>query len=82
MANLRVESTQALLDYGRVAARDLLESLDDELTAKNALTAALVDYHIAYLQFLLALGVMQVDEDGVYTELAWEDEDAKTDSQS
>jgi outer membrane protein TolC len=82
VANLRVQSTQELLKYGRVAARELLESLDDELGAKNALTAALIDYHIAYLEFLLALGVMEVDEDGVYAELAWEEEDADTNNQS
>ncbi len=82
VARQRVLSTEALIQEGRVDARDLLEALAAELNAKNQVTGALIDYRIAYLEFLLALGVMEVDEDGVYVDFALEKDDAGLDRQS
>jgi outer membrane protein TolC len=73
VATQRVESTQALLEWGRVQTRDLLDSIAAELSAKNALTGALIDYRLAYLDFLLALDVLEVDEEGMYSDLAAEE---------
>jgi len=72
VAATRVASTQELLKWGRVETRDLLEALSAELRAKNSVTAALIDYRIAYLEFLLALGVLEVDPDGVFVDVAVE----------
>jgi len=77
VARGRVESTQELLKYGRVETRDLLEALNADLSARNAVTAALIDYEIAYLHFLLGIGVLEIDQDGVYVELTLGDENAE-----
>ena len=78
VAHTRVESTQELLKYGRVETRDLLEALDAELRANNAVTAALIEFRVAYLGFLHAIGILHVDEEGAYIDLAREEGDAKS----
>jgi len=62
----RVEKTLKLLQYRRANTRDVLDAQDDLLDAKNAATAALVDYTIATLNFYRDVGVLQVRPDGMW----------------
>lgn len=57
LANQRVEGANLLLDAGRASTRDLLDAQSDQLTAQNALTSALVNYHLARLNLLHDMGV-------------------------
>ncbi len=57
LANQRVEGANLLLDAGRASTRDLLDSQSDQLTAQNAVTSALVDYHLTRLNLLYNMGI-------------------------
>jgi outer membrane protein TolC len=64
LAERRVESTQLLLQAGRADQRDVLDSQQALVEARNALTSALVDHSIAVLQFQRDVGTLAVDEEG------------------
>ncbi len=64
LAEQRVESTGYLLQAGRAQTRDLLESQSALLSARNSLTAALINYAIARQEFLLEIEALRVDESG------------------
>ena len=64
LAERRVESTQLLLQAGRAVQRDVLESQQAYVEAKNALTGALVDHTVATLEFQRDVGTLVVDEEG------------------
>ncbi|MCX5682470.1 MAG: TolC family protein [Planctomycetota bacterium] len=64
LAERRVESTQLLLQAGRAEQRDVLDSQQALVDARNALTNALVDHSIAVLQFQRDVGTLVVDEEG------------------
>ncbi|MBE7560258.1 TolC family protein [bacterium] len=66
VAERRVESVDLLLQAGRATTRDLLESQEALLEARNALTAALVDYTIARLGFYRDLELLDVNEKGTW----------------
>ncbi len=68
LSETRVESTNFLLQAGRVTTRDLLDSQDALLGAQNNVTAALVDHAIAKLSFFRDVGVLQVRPDGMWEE--------------
>lgn len=68
VARRRVESTELFLRAGRAQIRDLLEAQEDLLTASNALSAARVNYRVAELGLQRDMGVLQVDEKGLWTE--------------
>jgi len=68
LAVRRVESTSLLLQAGRADTRDLLESQDALLEAQNALTRALIDHTIARLEFWRDIGILKVDENGLWEE--------------
>ena len=68
LARRRVESTTLLLQAGRADTRDLLESRDALLEAQNALTGALIDHTIARLEFWRDIGVLEVNEKGLWKE--------------
>jgi len=57
LANQRVEAVNLLLETARAETRDLLEARNDQLGARNALTSALIDYHLTRLEFLHDLGL-------------------------
>jgi len=57
LANQRVEGANLLLEAGRASTRDLLDAQSDQLTARNAVTSALVDYHLTRLNLLYNMGV-------------------------
>jgi outer membrane protein TolC len=64
LAERRVESTQLLLQAGRANQRDVLDSQQALVEARNAMTSALVDHSIAVLQFQRDVGTLVVDEEG------------------
>ncbi len=64
LAERRVDSTQMLLQAGRATQRDVLEAQRALLTARNALTGALVNHTIAGLEFEQDVGTLVVDEEG------------------
>jgi outer membrane protein TolC len=57
LANQRVEAVNLLLETDRAETRDLLEARNDQLAARNALTSALIEYHLTRLNFLFNLGL-------------------------
>ena len=68
VAQKRVKSVNMFLDAGRAQIRDLLEAQDALLSAQNALTASVVDYRTAELNIQRDMGVLQVDEKGLWQE--------------
>ncbi len=67
-AQKRVRSVNMFLEAGRAQTRDLLEAQDSLLSAQNALTASIVDYRIAELTIQRDMGVLQVNEKGLWQE--------------
>jgi len=68
VAERRVKSANMLLEAGRVEMRDILDAQDSLLSAQNALTASVVDYRIAELQLQRDMGLLEVDERGLWQE--------------
>jgi outer membrane protein TolC len=68
LAMRRVESTTLLLQAGRASTRDLLESQAALLRAQNALTRTLIDHTLARLQFWRDIGILEVNENGLWKE--------------
>ncbi len=68
VANKRVKSADMFFEAGRAQLRDLLDAQEALLTAKNALTAAMVDYRIAELEFQRDTGLLAIDESGLFQE--------------
>ncbi len=64
LAERRVESTQLLLQAGRANQRDVLEAQRALVSARNALTRALVDHTITELEFRRDVGTLVVDAEG------------------
>ena len=61
LANRRVESTTLLLEAGRAEVRDLVDAQDAQISAQNAVTAALVGYQQTRLQLLLDIGALDTE---------------------
>lgn len=68
VAEKRQKSTKMFLDAGRAEIRDLLDAQDALLSAQNQLTASIVSYRIAELSLQRDMGVLQVDETGLWKE--------------
>ncbi|MBW1914660.1 MAG: TolC family protein [Deltaproteobacteria bacterium] len=68
VAEKRNTSTQMFFEAGRAEIRDLLEAQEDLLTARNNLTAAIVEYRVAVLGFQRDTGLLQIDENGLLLE--------------
>ncbi len=68
LADRRVASTALFLQAGRAEVRDVLESQEALVSAKNALSRALVDYRISELQLQRDTGVLEVNEKGLWRE--------------
>lgn len=58
LAGRRVEGDNLRLQAGQAQMRDVLESQNALLAARNALTQALVDYHVARLRLFNDIGVL------------------------
>ena len=68
LAENRVKSTKMLLDDGRAEMRDFLEAENDLLDAKNNITSSIVTYRITELQLQRDLGLLEIDNDGLWVE--------------
>jgi len=68
VARKRVESADLYLQAGRAQIRDVLEAQRSLLSAQNALTSAVVNYRIAELNLQRDMGVLHVDENGLWRE--------------
>ncbi len=68
VAQKRVRSVNLFLEAGRAQMRDLLEAQEALLSAQNSLTSATIDYRLAELELQRDLGVLQVNENGLWTE--------------
>ncbi len=65
VAQRRIESAAMNLQAGRATTRDLLEAQSSSVDAKNAATAALINYQLARLALFLDLELLRVDEKGI-----------------
>ncbi len=74
LAEERVKTVGLLIEAGRVETRNLLEALDDRVDAQNNLTRDLINLHIARLRLTQDLGLLRVDERGMWEEGALETE--------
>ncbi|MHC4185662.1 MAG: TolC family protein [Planctomycetota bacterium] len=70
VAEKRVKSTTLFLEAGKekTQIRDLLEAQDDLLAAQNRLTSAAVNYRVAELELQRDLGLLKIDEQGLWQE--------------
>ena len=73
VAEKRVRSSTLFLEAGRIQIRDLLEAQDDLLAAQNSLTSAVVNYRIAELELQRDLGLLKVNENGLWQEFTPEE---------
>jgi len=73
VAEKRVRSTQMFLEAGRRQIRDLLDAQDSLLSSQNQLTAAVINYRIAELEIQRDLGILEVNERGLWEEFSPED---------
>ena len=78
VAEKSVRGATLLVEAGRSQIRDLLEAQDAFLAAQNQLTAAVVNYRIAELELQRDLGLLHVNEKGLWREFS--PEDIKNDS--
>jgi outer membrane protein TolC len=69
LAERQVRGTALELEAGRAQIRDLLDAQEALVSAQNALTAAMVGYRVAELEMQRDLGLLQVDEKGMWHEI-------------
>ena len=68
LANRRVESTELNLEAGRAATRDVLESKEALLQARNGLTADVTDYILSGLSLYRDMELLRITDAGVTVE--------------
>ncbi len=68
LAEKRVKSAEMFFQAGRAEISDLLDAQDALVTSRNALIAAAAAYKIAEIQFQKDLGILNVDNNGVWVE--------------
>jgi outer membrane protein TolC len=64
----RIEEQELRMQLGRGVTRDLLDAQADLISARNARTAALVDYNLARLRYWRDMGLLFVRDDGSWYE--------------
>ncbi len=73
LAQKRVNMTNMYIEAGRAQIRDLLEAQESLLGTQNALIAAVVNYRVAELELQSEMGVLKVDEKGLWQEYSPEE---------
>nr|MBC8218296.1 TolC family protein [Planctomycetota bacterium] len=68
VAQKRVSGANMALEAGRAQIRDILEAQEALLSAQNALTAAVINYRITELELQRDMGLLKVDEKGLWQE--------------
>jgi outer membrane protein TolC len=66
LARQRFNNVVSLLEYNRANTRDVLDARKDLYSAENAMTAAMVNYATATLNFYRDVEIMQVRPDGMW----------------
>jgi len=66
LAQTRMDSTSALLQYGRTSSRRVLDAQEALYDAQDAAIESLVDYAVATLNFYRDTGVLSVRPDGMW----------------
>ena len=64
----RVQSTDLFLQAGRAEIRDVLDAQESLISAKNAYTAAQVEYRVAELEIQRDMGTLDINEEGLWRE--------------
>lgn len=67
VAELRVESNNLFQQSGRSSMRDILEAESSLLSARNSLCNALVSWFMSDLELRRDMGVLEVDDSGMFT---------------
>ncbi len=68
LAHKRVRSTDMLLQAGRGSIRNALDAKADLVEAQNDLTSALVNYRVSALEIQRDMGLLEVNEKGLWRE--------------
>jgi outer membrane protein TolC len=68
VAERRVRGTRMSLEEGVAQMRDVLEAQDSLVSAQNALTAAVINYRVTELELQRDMGMLTVDEQGLWRE--------------
>jgi outer membrane protein TolC len=68
VAETGYKSASMFFESGRSELRDLLDAQSSLLTARNALTSAVISYRMAELQFQRDSGVLKIDDAGLLVE--------------
>lgn len=66
LAERRVDSTRIFQEAGRTQIRDVLESQEALVSAQNSLVSIIVSYHTASLALQRDLGLLEVNEKGLW----------------
>ena len=67
LAEKRVESTELLFQAGRVNIREVLDARDSLIIARNAVTLALVNHRISWLQLLDQLEMLSTEPGSLWS---------------
>jgi outer membrane protein TolC len=73
IAENSVANAELQLDAGRLQIRDLLDTQDQLLSAKNGLTAAIISYRTAELQIQRDMDLLQITQQGLLKEFSPEE---------
>jgi len=74
VAETGYKSTNLFVEAGRSELRDLLDAQASLLTARNALTSAVINYRMAELQFQRDAGILKIDDKGLLVEYGSEED--------
>ena len=74
VAETGYNSANMFFEAGRSELRDLLDAQSSLLTARNALTSAVINYRMAELQFQRDAGILKIDDQGLLVEYTSEED--------
>lgn len=69
LASRRLEIEEALMEEGRGTARDIVESQDRLITARDLVVSTLIDHVITRLQLWSDMGVLYIEKDGTWVDV-------------
>lgn len=69
LAQKRLEIETALMEEGQGTARDIVESQDRLITARDLVVSTLIDHVIARLQLWSDVGVLHIEKDGKWVDV-------------
>lgn len=69
LAQKRLEIEEALMEEGQGTARDIVESQDRLITARDLMVSTLIDHVVARLQLYSDMGVLYIEKDGAWVDV-------------